>query len=151
MSSEIDLQCKRWRVRGVPLVQVADESTTREDDMKTLGLAAAAAAFGLLGAPLAYAVDPPEPRERIEALEIDASGRAGSIRTRPLTLGALGGIYGFGEGACHAHKLAPSTLDALQRALRSGQAIRIHAAPRGDREVESLQCVERVTFFAPDA
>jgi hypothetical protein len=149
MSSEIDLQCKRCRVPGVPLVKVADEST-REDDMKTLGLAAAATAFGLLGAPLAYAVDPPEPRERIEALQIDASGRAGSIRTRPLTLGALGGTYGFGEGACHAHKIAPSTLDALQRALRSGQAIRVHAARRGDRAVESL-CVERVTFFAPDA
>jgi hypothetical protein len=103
---------------------------------------------GLLGAPDAWAVDPPEPKERIEALEIDASGRAGLIRTRPVTLAAAGGTYLFGEGACRAHGIAPSTLEALHHALRTGQSIRVHAA-RVDREGSPSYCVERVTFFGP--
>lgn len=117
--------------------------------MTKLRFAAAAGALWLL-APVAHAVDPPEPRERIEALEIDASGRSGSIRTRAIHLGGADGVYGFGGGACRAHTLAPATLEALHEALRASQPVRIHGAARVGPNGARTLCVERVTFFALD-
>jgi hypothetical protein len=113
--------------------------------------AAAAGTIAFLAATQAHAIDPPEPRERIEALELDAAGRGGTIRTRSVYLVGeeAHASYGFGQGACRAHTVAPATLDALHEALRSGQLVRIHASARAGTDGDPVKCVERVTFFAP--
>lgn len=113
-------------------------------------VAASAAALAMLAAPAARAVDPPPTgRERVEAIEIDGEGRRGAIQTSPVYMAGTGGVYRFGEGACRANTLAPSTLEALHRSMRTRQSVRIHAATAHASDGTEVRCVQRITFFAP--
>jgi hypothetical protein len=89
-------------------------------------------------------------RERIESIELDASGRAGVIRTSPEFMRGTNAEYRFGEGPCKAHKLGDRTLEQLLAAMRGQHLVKITADPRG-AEPSAVLCVRRITFFAPDA
>jgi hypothetical protein len=96
----------------------------------------------------------PEPgskpdRERIESIELDASGQAGVIRTSPEFMRGTNAEYRFGEGACKGHRLGDRTLEQLVAAMREKHMVKITAEARGSADAPT-QCVRRVVFFAPD-
>jgi hypothetical protein len=88
-------------------------------------------------------------RERIESIELDASGQAGVIRTSPEFMRGTNAEYRFGEGACKGSRLGERTLEQLLEAMRERHLVKITADVRGGADAP-VQCVRRVTFFAPD-
>jgi hypothetical protein len=89
-------------------------------------------------------------RERIEAIELDASGQAGVIRTSPEFMRGGDAEYRFGDGPCKGHRLGDRTLEQLMDAMQAKHFVKIAADDRGSAE-KPIRCVRRVTFFAPDA
>ncbi len=88
-------------------------------------------------------------RERIESIELDASGRAGVIRTSPEFMRGTNAEYRFGEGTCKGTRLGDHTLEQLTIAMRERHLVKITADTRGGSD-DPVQCVRRVTFFAPE-
>jgi hypothetical protein len=98
---------------------------------------------------LAPEAAPKPDRERIESIELDASGQAGVIRTSPEFMRGTNAEYRFGEGPCKAHKLGDRTLEQLMDAMRAKHLVKITADDRGSEDT-AVKCVRRVTFFAPE-
>jgi hypothetical protein len=93
--------------------------------------------------------DPPRDRRKLEAIEMNAAGDAGVVRTVPEYLGQTNGVFHFGAPHCKGKTLGPPTLEQLHLALRSGQLVTInatdHAAPTGD----TIRCIATIVFWSP--
>jgi len=86
------------------------------------------------------------PRERVEAIILNADGESGSIRTSPEFMAGYPSNYAFGS-PCHPTRLASRVIDELFVAMREGLYVRIEARVVKHAETE-LHCVQTVSFFA---
>lgn len=115
-----------------------------------LGLTTLLAIVSMLAVTASATADPtvsPDERDRrrLEAIEMNAAGDAGVVRTVPEYLGEPDGAYHFGAPRCRGRTLGASTLEQLHLALRTGQLVTIAATEAAD----GGRCIRAVTFWAP--
>lgn len=95
--------------------------------------------------PVAPELDAPTATERLESIAPDPDGRGGTVVARSIVLD--GGRSTLVYGGKHCPRLDATVVGQLFEALRNGQGVAITA--RSGRA--GVQCLERVTFYAPDA
>lgn len=106
-------------------------------------LAAAAAA----PTPVAPELEAPIATARLESISPDLDGRGGTLVTRAIALDGGRSTFAFGGKHCREHRVEAGVLAQLFEALRTRQGVSVTAAAG----TGGVQCLGRVTFYAPDA
>lgn len=107
-------------------------------------LAAAAAAPS---SPVAPELEAPVATARLESISPDLDGRGGTLVTRAIALDGGRTTYAFGGKHCREHRVEAGVLAQLFEALRTRQGVSVTAVAGSG----GVQCLGRVTFYAPEA